>query len=145
MKIIIETDKSINETEIHIKCREVDEDLKEIISSLSLEDFKFAGYINEETFFIPLNDILYFEAVDSKIFFYTSGKMYESALKLYKIEETTKNTSFARISKTTIANLRKMTSIKKAENSRLIATMISGEKLVVSRQYVSEIKRKLGV
>ena len=145
MKIIIETDKSINETEIHIKCREVDEDLKEIISSLSLEDFKFAGYINEETFFIPLNDILYFEAVDSKIFFYTSGKMYESALKLYKIEETTKNMSFARISKTTIANLRKMTSIKKAENSRLIATMISGEKLVVSRQYVSEIKRKLGV
>ena len=100
---------------------------------------------NEETFFIPLNDILYFEAVDSKIFFYTSGKMYESALKLYKIEETTKNMSFARISKTTIANLRKMTSIKKAENARLIATMISGEKLVVSRQYVSEIKRKLGV
>lgn len=145
MKIIIETDKNIKETEIHIKCSQVDDDLKEIISSLSLEDLKFAGYVNDETYFIPLNDILYFEAVDSKIFFYTNGKTYESALKLYKIEETTKNTSFARISKTTIANLRKMTSIKKAENSRLIATMVSGEKLIVSRQYVSEIKRKLGV
>lgn len=31
------------------------------------------------------------------------------------------------------------------ENSRLVATMLNGEKLIVSRQYVSEIKKKLGV
>ena len=38
-----------------------------------------------------------------------------------------------------------MLSIKKAENSRLVATLKNKEKLVVSRQYVTEIKRKLGV
>jgi DNA-binding LytR/AlgR family response regulator len=38
-----------------------------------------------------------------------------------------------------------MSSIKKAESSRLIATLVNKEKLVVSRQYVSEIKKKLGV
>lgn len=145
MKITIETDKNITETEIHIKCSQVDSELKEIISSFSLYDCKFVGYLDNEAHFIALNDILYFEVVDGGIFFYTNGKTYESVLKLYKIEEATQNTSFARISKTTIANLRKMTSIKKAEHSRLVATMVSGEKLVVSRQYVSEIKRKLGV
>ncbi|MBR5616329.1 MAG: LytTR family transcriptional regulator DNA-binding domain-containing protein, partial [Clostridia bacterium] len=41
--------------------------------------------------------------------------------------------------------LRKMQSIKQAEHSRLIATLINGEKIVVSRQYVPEIKKKLGV
>lgn len=145
MKITIETDKNIKETEIHIKCSQVDSELKEIISSFSLYDCKFVGYLDNEAHFIALNDILYFEVVDGGIFFYTNGKTYESVLKLYKIEEATQNTSFARISKTVVANLRKMISIKKAEHSRLIATMTSGEKLVVSRQYVSEIKRKLGV
>ncbi|MBO5091964.1 MAG: LytTR family transcriptional regulator DNA-binding domain-containing protein [Clostridia bacterium] len=145
MKITIETDKNIKETEIHIKCSQVDESLKKIIASLSLEDMKFAGYIENETYFVSINDILYFEVVDGAIFFYTDGKTYASPLKLYKIEETVANTHFARISKTTIANLKKMMSIKKAENSRLVATMVSGEKLIVSRQYVSEIKRKLGV
>jgi DNA-binding LytR/AlgR family response regulator len=32
-----------------------------------------------------------------------------------------------------------------AQNSRLVATLINDEKIVVSRQYVSEIKKKLGV
>lgn len=145
MKITVETDKNITETEIHIKCSQIDESLKEIIASLSLDDCKFVGYLDNEAYFVSLNEILYFEVVDGETFFYTNGKIYESVLKLYKIEESIQNTSFARISKTTIANLRKMTSIKKAEHSRLVATMVSGEKLVVSRQYVSEIKRKLGV
>ena len=145
MKITIETDKNLTEAEIYIKCSQVDDSLKEIIATLSLDDYKFVGYLDNEAYFISLNEILYFEVVDGKSFFYTNGKIYESVLKLYKIEESIKSTSFARISKTTLANLRKMTSIKKAEGSRLLATMISGEKLVVSRQYVSEIKRKLGV
>jgi DNA-binding LytR/AlgR family response regulator len=83
--------------------------------------------------------------VDGKIFFYTENELYEATAKLYQIEESLKHLQFARISKTVIANLDKMLSIRKAENSRLVATLVNQEKLVVSRQYVSEIKEKLGV
>ena len=76
---------------------------------------------------------------------FINGKTYESALKLYKIEESLTTLQFSRISKTIIANLDKMLSIRKAENSRLTATLVNQEKLIVSRQYVSEIKKKLGV
>jgi DNA-binding LytR/AlgR family response regulator len=38
-----------------------------------------------------------------------------------------------------------MRSIKPEENSRLLATLTNGEKILVSRQYVAEIKQKLGV
>ena len=79
------------------------------------------------------------------MFFYTENEIYEAMDKLYKIEESLANMQFSRISKTVIANLDKMLSIKKAENSRLVATLVNQEKLVVSRQYVSEIKKKLGV
>ena len=92
-----------------------------------------------------MKDIFYFEAVDGTIFFYTEHETYEATSRLYKIEESLQNTKFARISKTAIANLSKMRSIKPAENSRLTATFLNGEKILVSRQYVSEIKKKLGV
>ena len=120
-------------------------ELAEIISHISLLDHTFAGQREGEIFFVPMRDIYYFEAVDGKLFFYTEKDVYESAVKLYKIEESLAGTVFARVSKTTIANLKKMRSIKSMENSRLIATMLNGEKLIVSRQYVSEIKKKLGV
>lgn len=145
MKIIIEEKKDLAETEITVRCREMTEALAEAIAQLGLADRVFAGRREEETFFVPLRDIYYFEAVEGKLFFYTEKDIYESAVRLYKVEENLEGTSFARISKTMITNLKKMRSIKPIENSRLIATMTNGEKLVVSRQYVPEIKKKLGV
>ncbi len=145
MKIIIDYDSSLTETEIHIKCSSVNEQIEKLISEICLTDSKIVGYIDNEAFFIPLTDILYFEAVDSKAFFYTKENYYRYKSTLISLEESLKSTSFLRVSKTVIANLKKLTSIKKSENSKLIATLINGEKLVISRKYVDEIKRKLGV
>ena len=145
MKITIDYDSSINETEIHIKCASMNEQIENFISELCLNDSKMVGYIDDEAFFISLSEILYFEAVDSKIFFYTKDNFYRCKSTLVILEENLKNTTFSRISKTAIANLKKLISIKKADNSKLIATFINGEKIIVSRKYVDEIKRKLGV
>jgi len=145
VKIIIDYNSSLAETEIHIKCSSVNEQIENLISEICIADSKIVGYIDNETFFIPLSDILYFEVVDSKAFFYTKEKYYRYKSTLIALEEKLKNTSFLRVSKTVIANLKKLTSIKKSENSKLIATLINGEKLVISRKYVDEIKRKLGV
>lgn len=145
MKIIIDYDSSALETEIHIKCSSDNEQIEKLISEICLSDSKIVGYIDNEAFFIPLSEILYFETVDSKSFFYTKESFYRYKSTLLALEESLKNTSFQRVSKTVIANLKKLTSIKKSDNSRLIATLINGEKIVISRKYVNEIKRKLEV
>lgn len=145
MKVTIVEDPNINETEISIICSKMTDELKDIVSNIVAVGLTFAGEKGNETFFIPIKDIFYFESVDGNIFFYTENETYEATAKLYIIEEKLKNLQFARISKTVIANLDKMSSIKKAESSRLVATLVNNEKLVVSRQYVSEIKKKLGV
>jgi len=145
MKVTIIEDPNINETEISIRCAQMTDELKDIISNIAAVGLTFAGKKESEMFFIPIKDIFYFESVDGNIFFYTENDTYEATAKLYEIEEKLKKLQFARISKTVIANLDKMSSIKKAESSRLIATLVNKEKLVVSRQYVSEIKKKLGV
>lgn len=145
MKIKIDQDKAITETEIYIRCSAVTEQIEKIISELSIADSKIVGYIDNEAFFIPITDILYFEAVDAKNFFYTKDNFYKTKLTLLSAEEKLNCTHFTRVSKTVIVNLKKLTSIKKAGNSKLIATLTNGEKIIISRKYVNEIKRKLEV
>ena len=145
MKITIVEDPNVNETEISIVCAKMTDEIKNIVSNISTVGLTFMGRKENETFIVPIDDIFYFESVDGKIFFYTQNETYEAEARLYQVEESLKSLKFSRISKTVIANLDKMLSIKKAENSRLVATLKNKEKLVVSRQYVTEIKRKLGV
>ncbi len=45
MKITIDYDSSINETEIHIKCASMNEQIENFISELCLNDSKMVGYI----------------------------------------------------------------------------------------------------
>lgn len=145
MKITIKQDENIAEAEITVVCRRLDSKLEEILSYISLIDNTVTGTKNGETFFIPLSEILYFETVDRKVFFYTADNIYETVTKIYQLEEKLENTPFARISKTSVANLKKIRSIKPEANSRLCATLVNGEKVIVSRQYLSVIKQKLGV
>ena len=143
MKINIQHDPNITEAEITVKYGYLDEELEDILAYISLADNRMAGNLNGETYFIRLADILYFETVDRKVFFYTADNTYET--KIYKIEEKLLNTPFSRISKSSIANLKKVKCINSESYSRLCATLINGEKVIVSRQYLNTIKEKLGV
>ena len=103
------------------------------------------GELNGETCFIPVNDVLYFESVDKTIFLYTQHQVYKCSAKLYILEEQLAETYFARVSKTIILNLKKLKSVKSAKNAKLEGTLVNGEHILISRQYVAEIKKKLGV
>lgn len=144
MKINIVQDDKITETEITIVCNKVDNELEAIISNISIIGNTVAGKINDETFFINLMEVMYFETIDNKSFFYTRDNIYETPMKLYQLEEKLLNTPFVRVSKSVILNLKKVKSIKPEENSRLVAVLGNNEKVIISRQYMRNIKNKLG-
>lgn len=145
MKISVQCNPNIKETEVTVICQSLNQDIKEMLSYIALMDNTISGIRGEETFFIPLSDILYFETVDRKVFIYTATDTFETAAKMYQLEEKLINTPFVRISKSLIANLKKVYSIKPEKNSRMCITLSNGEKLIVSRQYLNDIKEKLGV
>jgi two-component system response regulator LytT len=145
MKINIKQDGNVKETEITIVCKTIDSELESIISSLSLISNNVAGKVDNETFFIPLAEVLYFETIDNKTFFYSKDKIFETPMKIYQLEEKLANIPFVKISKSVILNIKKVKSIKLEENSRLVATLSNGEKVLISRQYMQNIKNKLGV
>ena len=145
MKVTIDKNELYLDPEIIVKCKEIDEVLQDIISYIGIADKNMIGEVDGEMFFIHLNSIFYFESVDKIVYIYTDKQVYKSSAKLYILEEQLADTYFARGSKTTILNLKKLNSIKAAKNAKIEGVLVNDEKILISRQYVVEIKKRLGV
>ena len=71
--------------------------------------------------------------------------VFESKLKLYEIEEMTQNSKLFRCSKAMILNIAKIRSVSPSVNGRFEAKLTNGESVIISRQYVPVLKKRLGM
>jgi DNA-binding LytR/AlgR family response regulator len=145
LKIQIEKSGAVSEPEITIKCKEVNDDIERLISGIQLHCHTITGKAEGKTHFLKPEDILYFDTVDEKVFIYTSDKIYETSLRLYEIEEKFADTSIIRVSKSAILNLMKVELVIPLLNGRIKAELSNGEAIIISRQYIRNFKRKLGI
>ena len=144
MKITIETPKPGEEDEIIIRSAALDERLLKLIQALRTEE-KLTGYAEDRIVKLVPKDIYYFEAVDNHIFAYTAKEAYEVHKKLFELEQEYEHTDFLRISKSVIVNIAKIAYVKPIFNGRFEAKLLNDEKIIVSRQYVTALKKKLGI
>ena len=145
MKIIIEESNPGEEDQIIIRCREMGENILKLISDLKMGQKKLAGIKDGNITMIEPSSVYYFEGVDNKVFLYCKQNVYETKLKLYEIQDEYKNSNYLRASKSVILNVTKIRSISAAYSGRFEALLFNGEKIVISRQYVPELKKKLGL
>ena len=145
MKITINIDESLQETEIVVNCGTLDAQTEQIITALRLFDRKITVTKNDELFFLDVSKIIYVESVDRRTFVYTSDDCFESKLRLYEIEERLCNSGFLRTGKASLVQLKFIRSLKAEIDRKLRLTLENGEQLIVSRQYADELKRRLGV
>lgn len=145
MKITIETPRPGEEDEIIVRCASLDDKLLQLISSFRTEQDKLTGYLEDKIVKLSPRDIFYFESVDNKVFAYTGKGVYEIHKKLYELEAEYENTDFLRISKSSIVNIAKIAYIRPIFNGRFEAKLKNEEKIIISRQYVLELKKKLEI
>lgn len=144
MKITFEVPRDGQEDEIIVRCAAPDERLMQLILALREEE-KLTGYIEDKIVKLSVKEIYYFEAVDNKVFAYTAKETYEIHKKLYEIEQEYARTDFLRISKSVIADISKIAYVKPIFNGRFEAKLKNDEKVIVSRQYVAQLKKKIGI
>ncbi len=144
LRIVIEEPQDGEEEQIVIKCREMTVELLRIIGMLKAQD-ALVAYDGNKIHRIRPNGVYYIEVVDNKTFLYCKNEVYESKQKLYELEEALVNTDFLRISKSVILNLSKVKSLSPALNGRFEALLDNGERIIVSRQYMSDLKKRLGI
>ena len=145
MKIIINEDATIEETEIIINCKKHDSEIFKMLAVLRSFEQKLTGTKDGRTFILEATDVMYCESVDKKTFIYTADEVFETVLRLYELEERLSGGDFFRASKQNIINLSKIVSIRPEITGKIEVTLQSGERLYVSRQYVPILKSKLGM
>jgi len=126
-----------------IQCYEVNDDVHSIVRFIKMAGATVPGYLEDRIHQIPLQDVFFVESVDDRVFAYTGKQVYELKCKLYEFAEQYVEKKFFRCSKSFVINLMKVDNVRPVLNGRLSAVMKNGEEVVISRQYVPELKKRL--
>ena len=140
MKIIIEPQNSIEELLVKIFCKEQNEEVNRLYKHI--ENFTHPIWVTQNGSRHKLHetDIYYIDTVEGNTFFYTENEVYESKDSLLTAEQNIKGRQFVRISKNCILNIDYLQQVAPYTNHRLLAYMKNGEKLIVGRTYIQELK-----
>ncbi|MDO5425519.1 MAG: ABC transporter substrate-binding protein [Eubacteriales bacterium] len=143
MKVTINQNSHIKETEIIINCTSLDGRIRNLASFIQQYSTSLEGRIDEEIYYVPLDSILYLDCADKKTFFYDCHRVFWCRYTLAELEEKLGNALFVRISKNCIVNIAFISRICPYENHRLKVIMKNGEHLIAARFYKDALKERL--
>ncbi|MDR3072469.1 MAG: LytTR family transcriptional regulator [Clostridiales Family XIII bacterium] len=146
MKIRIDIDDTVNETEVTIRCKTIDAKVAQMQKMLSDADATNAKIrltkAGREYYLMP-EDILFFEAQDGHTWAHTTHDAFESKLRLYELEALLPH-SFLRVSKSAIVGTEHIYAIEKNPfGPSTVEFRDSHKKISVSRQYFRILYDKL--
>ncbi|MBF0780228.1 MULTISPECIES: LytTR family DNA-binding domain-containing protein [unclassified Granulicatella] len=144
MKIKIEIDDAMDDLEVIIKAKQLDEDVIAIQKRLNyVSDYKLSVFKQDSEYFIPIQEILFIEANDSRIYVHTIQKIFESHEKLYQLEAKMP-IQFCRISKSVLVNIKAIYALDRSFSGTSTIRFAHCHKQVhVSRHYYKFLKDKL--
>ena len=147
MKVRIEIHEELTEDEVVIRCARINESvlkLQSMVSDLGSNTRSLVLTRGETDYFVPQEQILFFETEGKTVSAHTEDKMYETQYRLYELEEMLTG-SFMRISKSTIVNLNRIYSItRNLTASSVIEFSDSIKKVYVSRSYYKALIERMG-
>lgn len=148
MKIRIEIDPALEEQEVVIRCDKIDDTvarLQSLLLGAGNERKKLVFYKEETEFYLPLEEILFFETSDNQVWAHTVDDEYQVRYKLYELEEMLPR-AFLRVSKSTILNTDKVYSVLRNLTAASKVEFYGSHKVVyVSRSYFKTLKEKLSL
>ena len=138
IKQITEGDESVI-----VRYKEPSPMINGILKILRSEDKKIWGKTDNGNVCIGLDDIIYVESVDDRVFAYTPEEVVRIDGSLNSFMTGNESDTFFRCSKSIVINVNRIRSLKSLSSNRIDATMESGEHIIISRRYSSEFRRFL--
>ena len=143
LKVIVQQISELEEDKVIIQCHELSDTIQQIKEYLQSIDTFIVGIEGDKKVKIPFHDIYYVESVDNRTFAYLNKRVIILEIKLYQFEEISKNKGFIRISKSVVLNLHTVEKARSALNGRILLELDNGEKVMVTRHYVPELRKSL--
>ncbi len=144
MKVEIRQAKTTEEESAVITAVKMTDSIKSAVDILRDNAAGIAVSSGNDTLMIRTDLIYYIESVDKRTYVYTKGDCFETKYRLYELEDIL-GFNFLRCSKAMIVNIRKIRSVRAELNARMSVELLNGERIIISRGYVKDLKNKLGV
>lgn len=110
---------------------------------------RLVGYAeggSADRFVVPLEGVIRIETAEKRAWIHTvDSRKLESPMRLFELEDALEGTEFVRVSRQTLVNLDHVTVIRPEPNGRLALKTDSGDIVIVSRSYVSNLKERIGI
>ncbi|MBP1046263.1 LytTR family transcriptional regulator [Enterococcus sp. BWM-S5] len=145
MKTTIEIIETKAEEQAAFRVHKLSPTIEKVIGILKEDELFLIGESDNAMYKVPFADIFYIEVVDKKSFIYTEKLVYQSAEKLYQLEEKLEPFDFIRVSKSMLLNVEGIKAISPLLSGRFEALLMNGERVAISRKYVPALKKGLGM
>lgn len=145
MKITVEHG-DVLESEIILRCRELDEEMLHILSLLKSGLQTLCAWTEDrQLVLLRPGEVLYAESVEERTWLYCENAVWPTALTLSELEARYEALGFCRISRSMVANLHGIRQLKSCAGNRIEATMRNGERVLISRHYAPLLRERLGM
>ncbi len=94
---------------------------------------------------VPLDNVLYFEACEKRVFAALKSGKYEIKQRLRELEDMLEGRRFIRISRAVLVNMGKVVGFRTCQDRTLIAVMSNKEELRVSRLHTDNFRREMDI
>ena len=145
MKVSIDISAEYKEPFAVIHTDKVTSEIQRVIDVLGTSETPVTAFQNEEDIVVlQPKDIFMIRVEDGDTIIYGARSQYRSRKRLYELAEQL-GKQFMQISKTTLINLSYMDSIEPGFSGTLLLKLKNGSKDYVSRKYLPEFKKYLGL
>ncbi len=146
MKVRVELTDGTEEDEVVIRCGRVDDTVRELcryIREQAGPECALVFYKENREFYFPLENVLFFETEGECVYAHTADDAYLVKRRLYELEQALPR-SFVRVSKSAIANVRRVYSVTRdLSSSSLVQFAGSHKQIYASRRYYQELRLRL--
>lgn len=150
MIIEFEPNSNLKEDQIEVKVVSVEEtqQVKKLIDYIKNFDKKVDSILpvkaEDRILTVKIDEIIKIEVEKTKLTFYTTNAVIKTTGRLYQVLEKLNN-DFVQVSKHGIINLNYLESLEAGFTGNMVARLDFKQKTDVSRRYLPELEKKLGL
>lgn len=146
MKIHIETDRSLTETEIIIRVQEVNDEINNLVCRLQDTTPKvLTGFLGYKVVVLNEKDIIRVYSEQKKVFAIANNECYTLKMPLYEVMQRLNPNKFVRISHSETVNIEKVLEFDVSITGSIRIKLSNGTVSYVSRRFIPHIKYILGI
>lgn len=144
-ELIIDEQLNDDEIKIHTKTATVGARILSFIDHFTTDRENLAIRSDEEFLMVQKSDIICAEVQDKTLTISTKDDDIVTTKTLSALMEELQSETFLKVSKSGMLNIQMIDRVEPSFSGNLIARMKNGNKVSISRRYVSKLKERLGI